>query len=158
MAKRKSKGGRKPGHWQAGLSGEKLRAWREQAKVSRGKLAKALGKSATSVQNWETGRAIPVQKTQHALVEIMRSGVAQLQDCAQRRVDQDLVDSISRRLGGGQYRVAATVQRTVGENADREAAVITATGQIVAACVAARHGKAGDVGALIATVMAGLSS
>jgi len=31
MAKRKSKGGRKPGHWQAGLSGEKLRAWREQA-------------------------------------------------------------------------------------------------------------------------------
>jgi len=149
--KRESKGGRKPGHWQAGLSGEKLRAWREQAEVSRGKLAKALGKSATSVQNWETGRAIPVQKTQHALVEIMRTGVAsQLQDCAPRRVDQGLVDSISRRFGGGQYRVA-------GEN-DREAAVITATGQIVAACVSAKHGKAADVGALIATVKAGLSS
>ena len=132
---RKSKGGRKPGHWRAGLSGEKLRAWREQAKVSRGKLAKALGKSATSVQNWETGRAIPFQKTQHALVEIMRTGVA------------------------SQGQVTHRSGSVAGSSGDaREAAVITATGQIVAACVAAKHGKASDVGALIATVMAGLAS
>lgn len=60
------KGGRKPGVW-SGVTKEELVRFRSERKVSRALLAKTLGVSATSIQNWERGSAIPVKRTQEAL-------------------------------------------------------------------------------------------
>lgn len=80
MAKKKTKrkarrrGGRTPGAWSLLTQGS-LKAFRKQAGLSRAALAKLLHVSSTSVQNWETGRAIPVPRFQEQLVSLMQGGV-----------------------------------------------------------------------------------
>lgn len=77
MAKKKvqraKRGGRSPGQW-VDLTREQVLAFRKSAKLSRAKLAELLGVSSTSIQNWETGRAVPLRRYQQQLVELMRSG------------------------------------------------------------------------------------
>ena len=64
MAKSK-RGGRKPGAWTL-LKPTDLIGFREKNKISRARLAGALGVSSTSIQNWETGNAVPTDKSQLA--------------------------------------------------------------------------------------------
>ncbi|RMG15296.1 MAG: XRE family transcriptional regulator [Planctomycetota bacterium] len=59
MARRENKprgGGRKPGRWEL-VRPEEIREYRARKGLSRARLARALGVSATSIQNWESGRA-----------------------------------------------------------------------------------------------------
>jgi DNA-binding transcriptional regulator YiaG len=77
MKKQKTRGrrgGRTPGHWRDGLTGQAVLDWRKQHKVSRAALAKALGVSPTSVQNWEIADGVPVPRSQIALRAIMTKG------------------------------------------------------------------------------------
>jgi DNA-binding transcriptional regulator YiaG len=66
----KRKGGRQPGEWKL-LTPEKLVEFRQKHHISRSRLAKMLGVSATSVQNWDMGKCPPNMKFQARLVEIM---------------------------------------------------------------------------------------
>lgn len=52
---RQQRGGRSPGHWEL-VQPDELRRFREEQRLSRAKLANLVGVSATSVQNWESGR------------------------------------------------------------------------------------------------------
>lgn len=68
--KPKGRGGRKPGQW-LHLEQDQLKAYRKDAKLSRARLAELLDVSSTSIQNWETGRSVPVKRYQERLVELM---------------------------------------------------------------------------------------
>jgi DNA-binding transcriptional regulator YiaG len=68
-----SRGGRKPGKW-VHLTVDTLKSYRKQAGVSRGALAKTLGVSSTSVQNWETGRSVPMKRYQMLLADLVAGG------------------------------------------------------------------------------------
>jgi transcriptional regulator with XRE-family HTH domain len=70
----KRRGGRKPGTWTL-LTEDKLREWRAANKVSRARLAKMLGVSSTSIQNWEFG-TVASMKMQRRLAELMAAGPA----------------------------------------------------------------------------------
>lgn len=63
-------GGRKPGSWSA-VQQEQIKAFREKHRVSRQTLARLIGVSSTSVQNWETGAAIATTKLQLKLKAVM---------------------------------------------------------------------------------------
>lgn len=83
MAKKTSKakaprrrGGRTPGVWTLLAQGE-LKTFRKDAKLSRSSLAGLLGVSSTSVQNWETGRSVPLTRYQEQIVALMKGGVPQ---------------------------------------------------------------------------------
>lgn len=65
------RGGRTPGQW-VHLSQDAVGKFRKDAKLSRSKLAELLGVSGTSVQNWETGRSVPIKRYQQRLVELMK--------------------------------------------------------------------------------------
>lgn len=65
------RGGRKPGSWTL-VTPEGLRGWRAKHKMSRGGVATTLGVSSTSIQNWETGRAVATTKMQQRLAELMK--------------------------------------------------------------------------------------
>lgn len=67
---KKGRGGRKPGQW-VHLQKDQVAQYRKDAKLSRTKLADLLDVSPTSIQNWETGRSIPVKRFQQRLVELM---------------------------------------------------------------------------------------
>jgi transcriptional regulator with XRE-family HTH domain len=71
---KKKRGGRQPGVWD--VASEEFRAWREGQKLSRLRLGKLLGVSQTSVQNWETGNAVPSKKYQEQIAKLMAEGVA----------------------------------------------------------------------------------
>jgi DNA-binding transcriptional regulator YiaG len=75
MAKKKTgrRGGRTPGQW-VHLTKDGLRQWRKDAKISRGKLSEMMGVSSTSVQNWETGRSVPMKRYQMMLADLMKGG------------------------------------------------------------------------------------
>jgi len=126
------RGGRKAGSWQEGLSGEGLRAWRDQNKIARVALARLLNVSATSVQNWESGASIPIKRTQVAMVALMSKPAA-------------------RALMGANAH--ANVQA-----GGISAAAITATGEIVAAMIAAKRKETVDLVTLITNVRASLAS
>lgn len=68
-----SRGGRKPGKW-IHLTVDTLKSYRKDAGVSRGALAKTLGVSSTSVQNWETGRSVPMKRYQMLLADLVAGG------------------------------------------------------------------------------------
>lgn len=68
----KRRGGRRPGVWKL-LTPDKLRAYREEHKISRVRLAQMLGVSSTSVQNWETG-TVATLKIQQRLAELIAAG------------------------------------------------------------------------------------
>lgn len=127
----KRRGGRKPGTWRSDLSPGVLREWRTSNGISRGRLARAVGVSSTSIQNWEIGHVIPLATTQASLVETMKRPEA---------------------LGN-----APNMKSSKGEGAQSlESAVVTATGAIVAAMIVAKRKEAANVGELIASVRAGL--
>lgn len=69
--KKQRRGGRKPGAWRQGLTASALRQFRENNHVSRIMLARAIGVSATTIQNWETGASIPIPRSQDDLERIM---------------------------------------------------------------------------------------
>lgn len=73
MAKKKA-GGRKRGTWD--VTPEAFEEWRRGQKLSRARLAKVLGVSSTSVQNWGTGTAVPSARYQEAIARLMAEGVA----------------------------------------------------------------------------------
>lgn len=66
------RGGRKPGAWTL-LTPEALRGWREKHKMSRAEVANTLGVSPTSIQNWETGRAVATAKMQQKLAVLLKA-------------------------------------------------------------------------------------
>lgn len=68
------RGGRKPGQWVEGLSSDALRDYRSAYGVSRSAMGKILAVSATTIQNWETGVAIPTRVNQVKLLEIIKAG------------------------------------------------------------------------------------
>jgi DNA-binding transcriptional regulator YiaG len=68
--KKNGRGGRKPGTWSL-VTPESILAHRKEHKLSRGKFAKALGVSPTTIQNWEMRRAVATPKAQARLAEIM---------------------------------------------------------------------------------------
>jgi transcriptional regulator with XRE-family HTH domain len=68
-APRARRGGRRPGEW-THVQPEDLVQFRQEHGVSRARLARALGVSATSVQNWEAGKVATLQ-TQERLREIL---------------------------------------------------------------------------------------
>lgn len=70
----KRRGGRKPGAWTL-VQPEELRTWRERSKLSRGTIATMLAVSSTSVQNWETGRAVATPKMQQKIADLMNQPV-----------------------------------------------------------------------------------
>ena len=76
LADGRRRGGRKPGEWKF-VTADEIKAFREEHRVSRARLASALGVSSTSVQNWETG-TVATLKTQQQLAEIMKAGPAAL--------------------------------------------------------------------------------
>lgn len=67
--------GRQPGAWGDGLSSDVVRSFRETGAVSRARLAGLLGVSSTTIQNWETGLAVPDPKNQAKLREVIKAGV-----------------------------------------------------------------------------------
>jgi DNA-binding transcriptional regulator YiaG len=69
---RKRRGGRKPGKWEL-VDPLEFRRWREVQRLSRARLASLLSVSGTSIQNWETGHAVPSRKYQERLAELMKS-------------------------------------------------------------------------------------
>lgn len=69
---RKRRGGRKPGKWEL-VDPLEFRRWREVQRLSRARLASLLSVSGTSIQNWETGQAVPSRKYQERLAELMKS-------------------------------------------------------------------------------------
>ncbi|MCO5166009.1 MAG: helix-turn-helix domain-containing protein [Planctomycetes bacterium] len=72
------RGGRKPGKWEL-VDPLEFRTWREQHRLSRARLAALLSVSATSIQNWEVGHAVPSHPHQQRLAELMKTpGVASL--------------------------------------------------------------------------------
>lgn len=71
------RGGRKPGEWKL-LKENDLRDWREKANLSRARLAAMLHVSSTSIQNWETGNAVPSLKFQQRLADLMSQPLAAL--------------------------------------------------------------------------------
>ncbi len=109
MAKKARRGGRKPGKWEL-VDPLEFRRWREQQRISRARLATMLDVSATSIQNWEVGHAVPSRPHQERLAELMKSPGASVAGAAPRR--------------------------PLGLPADADAqAVVDATGDIVAAYV-----------------------
>ncbi|MCW8141523.1 MAG: helix-turn-helix transcriptional regulator [Planctomycetota bacterium] len=79
------RGGRKPGKWEL-VDPLEFRTWREQQRISRARLAALLSVSATSIQNWEVGHAVPSHHHQERLAELMKTpGVARLAQGASPR-------------------------------------------------------------------------
>jgi DNA-binding transcriptional regulator YiaG len=74
MAKRttKNRGGRKKGSWTE-TSPDTIRDFRRAGRISRSRLASALGVSATSVQNWEVGLVVATPAMQKKIVELIKS-------------------------------------------------------------------------------------
>jgi DNA-binding transcriptional regulator YiaG len=70
----KRRGGRTPGQWTL-LEKDDLSGFRKTQKLSRSALANTLGVSSTSIQNWETGRSVPLTRFQQQLVDLMKGGV-----------------------------------------------------------------------------------
>lgn len=66
------RGGRKPGEWRL-VTPEQLRAYREEHRISRARLAQTLGVSSTSVQNWETG-TVATMRIQERLAALIAAG------------------------------------------------------------------------------------
>lgn len=112
----KRRGGRKPGVWKL-LTPEKLKAYREEHKISRVRLAQMLGVSSTSVQNWETG-TVATLKIQQRLAELIAAGPAAI---------------LPPRRAPSLWDVAG------GANGNGDPA-ISATGEIVASYVSSRRG------------------
>lgn len=71
----RGRSGRKPGAWTL-VTPEALRGWREKHKMSRASVAKSLGVSSTSIQNWETGHAVATTKMQQRLADMMKAPAA----------------------------------------------------------------------------------
>lgn len=107
---RKRRGGRQPGKWEL-VDPLEFRRWRDQNKLSRARLAGLMGVSSTSIQNWETGNAVPSRRYQERLAELMKDPTA-------------VAAAPVRRGGGGGF----------VESPDAAAGVL-ATGEIVTAYV-----------------------
>lgn len=133
-ARPKHRLGRKPGAW-THLTPEALRAFREEHKLSRDRLADLLGVSRTSIQNWETLELPPSPKTQQRLAELLRAGPGAIPP---PRKAPSLWD-------------APRPQRT-------DAGVLLATGAIVAAWARTHTLSQDELLALIQTVREALTS
>jgi DNA-binding XRE family transcriptional regulator len=72
-AARRRRGGRVRGSWDVAPAA--FKAWRQGQSISRARFAKLLGVSSTSVQNWETGNAVPSPQFQAAIARFMKDGV-----------------------------------------------------------------------------------
>lgn len=67
MARR---GGRIKGQWVL-VTPEKIVQFRETNRVSRARMAAAVGVSSTSIQSWESGNVVATRKMQAKIVEVM---------------------------------------------------------------------------------------
>lgn len=67
------RGGRKKGEWVL-VTSDALRQYRKDAHLSRNKFAEILDVSATTIQNWESGKAVPTKKSQARLADLIKSG------------------------------------------------------------------------------------
>lgn len=72
----RGRGGRKPGEWRH-VTPESIREFRHEHRISRARLAAALGVSSTSVQNWESG-TVATLRTQQQLADLIKAGPAAL--------------------------------------------------------------------------------
>jgi DNA-binding transcriptional regulator YiaG len=73
MAKRTTnRGGRKKGQWTE-TTPDTIRDFRRIGRISRSRLASALGVSATSVQNWEVGLVVATPAMQKKIVELIKA-------------------------------------------------------------------------------------
>jgi DNA-binding XRE family transcriptional regulator len=73
MAKRKRGGGRKSGQWTA-VTPEQIREFRMEHEISRHRLARAIGVSTTTIQNWETGNGVAVPRLQEKAAALISAG------------------------------------------------------------------------------------
>lgn len=55
------------------MTAEQIKAYREQHRISRARLAQTLGVSSTSVQNWETG-TVATMRIQERLAALIAAG------------------------------------------------------------------------------------
>ncbi len=69
------RGGRKPGTWKL-VTPMQILAYRKEHRVSRARMAQALGVSSTSVQNWESGTVATLQAQQRIATLIAASPAA----------------------------------------------------------------------------------
>lgn len=114
---RRRGGGRTKGTW-VDVQPEKIRAFRDEHRISRVMLAKALGVSSTTVQNWETNVGVAVPKMQTKLAEILAAGPSAVQISAA---------SLRGSGGGG----SSTVAEVIGHQ-------VSTTGMIVNAYLASQ--------------------
>jgi transcriptional regulator with XRE-family HTH domain len=127
------RGGRPPGKWEL-VDPLEFRTWRQQQRLSRARLASLLDVSATSIQNWDTGNAVPSRKYQERLAELMKRPPGALEGAAPPR------------------------RPALATGGDGDAAAISATGAIVAAYVkGAPEMDQEDLLLLIQTVRSALS-
>jgi DNA-binding XRE family transcriptional regulator len=69
------RGGVVKGAWKS-TTPDGLRDFRKTHKVSRARLARTLGVSSTTIQNWETGADVASVKAQAKLADVMRDGAS----------------------------------------------------------------------------------
>lgn len=147
--KTKNRGGRKPGTWIAGLDGKKISAWRAETHTSRNRLASHLGVSSTSIQNWETGMAVPVRQTQLRITEIVKS--------------IPTTEAALRVLGKGNGKGKTNGNGNGHESGHEpfgsiEVAVVDGTAQIVASLLASTKVPAEEIPQIITSVRKALSN
>lgn len=140
MAKKKSKkktgrrgGGRTPGAWTL-LTQDALKTFRTGAKLSRSRLSELLGVSSTSVQNWETGRSVPLTRYQEQIVALMEGGVPADTAPARKRGS----NGAARSRGGARSNGASHALSSSGD------AALTAVGDILKGYLATPAG--GELG------------
>ncbi len=71
--KGRRRGGRKKGEWIL-LTSDSLGRYRKAANLSRAKLAEIMDVSSTTIQNWESGKAVPTKKSQARLADLIQGG------------------------------------------------------------------------------------
>lgn len=130
--KKGRRGGRKPGTWSL-VKPEAILAHRKERKLSRASLAEMLGVSQTTIQNWESGKAVATPKAQARIVEVLRSGG-------------------SRPATSGAPKVGGNGQHAGGYDS-----TVEATGRIVAALLASAKIKPQDLRGIIQEVRAALA-
>lgn len=107
----KGRGGRTPGVWRDGLSGDAMRQYRKTNRISRSKMGKLLGVSSTTIQNWEVGVAVPTPKNQTELERVL-NGAAPAKSVESEK---------------------SSVRQTPFAHGDHHGVELTTTGQIVSA-------------------------
>lgn len=68
--------GTQKGEWVL-LTNDSLQRYRKGAHLSRAKLAEIMAVSSTTIQNWESGKAVPTKKSQARLADLIKGGATE---------------------------------------------------------------------------------